>query len=94
MFQSHKLVALENFWAGDNMLCWPVGEKPWYAFPPLSLHLAVSHNTSFQLVVSPKQYLREVTKEAKQENISCFKFAIAPSHSGQCSAANRMHYTV
>lgn len=80
--QTHKLVALDDLWAGDKMLCWPLGEMPWHAFPPLSLHLAISHNTSFQLLVSPRQYLREVTRDTNHQNVSCFKFAIAPSHSG------------
>ncbi|KAK2190788.1 hypothetical protein NP493_68g01008 [Ridgeia piscesae] len=80
--KANKLDALDDLWAGEKMLCWPVGDMPWYAFPTLSLHLAISHNTSFQLLVSPRQYLREVAKDMNQENVSCFKFAIAPSHSG------------
>ena len=90
-FQAHKLVALDDLWAGEKMLCWPVGEMPWNAFPTLSLHLAISHNTSFQLLVSPRQYLREVAKDTNQENVSCFKFAIASSHSGQCSTSSHLH---
>ena len=79
---SYNLVAMDDFWSGGKMFCWPIGEMPWNAFPPLTLDLAVSRNSSFRLVVSPRQYLREVSKESTQESLDCFKFAIAPSVSG------------
>lgn len=72
------------FWKGLDLLCWKHGKVPWEDFPNITLTLAASHNTSLDLVVSPRNYLRPIGDEESGSSAEsdCYKFSVAPSDSG------------
>ncbi|KAL5019692.1 hypothetical protein ScPMuIL_002584 [Solemya velum] len=72
-----------SFWASVDVLCWLEGNIPFDIFPVISLTVAMDKNSSFQLNISPQQYLRAVGEENDiGPDQDCFKFAITPSDSG------------
>jgi hypothetical protein len=79
--------APRGFWTGEDILCWTRGAVPWGSFPLLTLVVAESENRTFELQVSPRQYLRPVPdsggdgEDAGLER--CYKYAIVPSESGK-----------
>ena len=73
----------EMFWVGIDLLCWPRNRTPWNSFPQIKITLAGSANTTFDLIISPKQYLRPVHDQYNPRSTEdCYKFAIAPSTTG------------
>lgn len=73
----------KEFWEGGTFMCWAGDSVPLKNFPELRLSLAHSPNSTFTLVITPKQYLRPVTDVEKElENHTCYKFAVNPSDTG------------
>ena len=73
-----------GFWSGVEVLCWRENTIPWEVFPQLTISLAESHNTTFDIHISPKQYLRAVGDEYDPTTTDdCFKFAVAESNTGK-----------
>ena len=61
-------------WTGEE-LC-PV---PWEAFPIITLTLAEMQNSTFDIEISPTQYLRAVGYGYAPTEEDCYKFAVASS---------------
>ena len=62
---------------------------PWLDFPTLTIQIATDEVTTFDLVLSPQQYLLEVKDvyNALNQLSDCYKFAVAPSESGETTAS-------
>lgn len=74
---------MDSFWDGTDYLCWAPKTTPWSEFPTVTITLAESENSTFELMLSPQQYLRAVHDEFRDEvPDDCYKFAIAPSITG------------
>ncbi|ELU01781.1 hypothetical protein CAPTEDRAFT_153768 [Capitella teleta] len=74
-----------TFWDGSekNILCPDDGTLPWETLPSIELHLGMTPNSSFGLVVAPRMYLRPVHDIFDPlSNGTCYKFAITPSDTG------------
>ncbi|OWF41934.1 Beta-secretase 1 [Mizuhopecten yessoensis] len=73
----------ENFWEGVDHICWEEGKIPYNDFPTITISFPRTKNSSFDLVVSPQQYIRPVGEDNDDTaGVDCFKFAVASSTSG------------
>ena len=74
-----------SFWDGseNNILCPDSGTLLWDTLPSIELHLGMTQNSSFGLVIGPRMYLRPVPDVSNpSSNVSCYKFGITPSDTG------------
>ncbi|XP_060067485.1 beta-secretase 1-like [Ylistrum balloti] len=73
----------EKFWEGADHICWEEGKIPYNDFPSITISFPQTKNSSFNLVISPQQYIRPVGEDNDDTpGVDCFKFAVASSTSG------------
>ena len=78
----------DGFWSGSELLCYSPDAFPWHAFPSLTLTLAASPHSVFDLQLTPRQYIMLVEPEihsAEDGDDSqrlCYRFAVDSSTSG------------
>ncbi|XP_033758974.1 beta-secretase 1-like [Pecten maximus] len=85
--QQHLLISGtqpgKNFWAGVDHICWDEGTIPYDDFPTITISFPQTKNSSFNLIISPQQYIRPVGEDNDDDpGVDCFKFAVASSTSG------------
>lgn len=73
----------ENFWKGVDHICWDHGTIPYDDFPTITISFPQTKNSSFNLIISPQQYIRPVGEDNDDTpGVDCFKFAVASSTTG------------
>ncbi|XP_064650764.1 beta-secretase 1-like isoform X2 [Lineus longissimus] len=73
----------DKFWSGMDILCWAQDRTPFDAFPMITMSLLMNKNTTFNINISPQQYLRAIGNSYDtSEYQDCFKFAVTASTTG------------
>ncbi|KAK3891208.1 hypothetical protein Pcinc_004891 [Petrolisthes cinctipes] len=80
--QSHTVSLIpslsEEFWVGNEEVCWPEDHQAWDVFPNITVHLAYDNTSAFSIIVPPKSYLRP----AQDKDSTCWVIGLDQSHTG------------
>ncbi|XP_042236967.1 beta-secretase 1-like [Homarus americanus] len=68
----------QEFWAGNEEICWRRDQEVWDAFPNITIHLAHNNNSAFAITIPPQSYLRP----AQDSFSGCWMLGIDESQSG------------
>ncbi|KAG8178791.1 hypothetical protein JTE90_022419 [Oedothorax gibbosus] len=70
----------DKFWINDTVACVPTAFFHMSSFPLITISFYHTHNTTFNLIISPELYLLPI--QAPYTNATCLKLAIAASEEG------------
>lgn len=71
----------QEFWLGNEEVCWPENHKAWDAFPNITIHLANNNNSAFAITIPPQSYLRPAP-DAVNDTTDCWVLGINESQTG------------
>ncbi|KII63469.1 Beta-secretase 1 [Thelohanellus kitauei] len=85
MKKNEKIGIPEDFWLGNELMCWSFGLTPFDSFPNLTISLSTAHSeySHFSLLITPQLYLREASDDkGAGPGQKCYRFAISKSEKG------------